>query len=198
MDAIAQLQEGDVGLVGEQVQNFRPKRAIVDVKKRKRDGKTKAAWPSTAWIEQKNSITGLDRGFVRVTTDDYGNLGSAWIDLEVLQGVNEVEEVSVELDGLSFGKCGAGPVGVDIAADGGKRSDCAKGLENSGIPDIAGMQDVVGLGQRCQCFGTKQAVRVREDADQHKTRVDFDWRRFISARVRAGFVGLAGRGGHPQ
>ncbi len=198
MDTVAQVKGADLCLPGQQIQDLRPERAGVDVEKRKRYRQMKAAWPSTAWVEQEYPIAGLDRGFVGVAADHHGDLSGPWIDLEIFEGMNQIEEVSVEFNGVGRGQRCAGTTSVDVAANSSKGSEGAKVLQYSGVAYVAGVQDVVRSSQGSYCLGTKQAVSIGEDADQHGMRVNLDLLCFMPAQVRAGYVGQAGREGHPR
>jgi len=86
------------------------------------------------------------------------------VQVEVMDGVNEVEESAGQLDGFGFGELGAVAVGVDVAADGGDRGELAQGTENARVADISGVEDVVDSAQRGERFGAQQAVGVGDDA----------------------------------
>ena len=56
---------------------------------------------------------------------------------------------------------------VDVAANRRYRRDCRKLLKNLGRAYVSRVNDVLGPAQRLQRFGTKQPVRVGDDADQN-------------------------------
>ena len=79
--------------------------------------------------------------------DDDRDAGCGGTDVEFRDGMNEVEEVSGELDELGGGESGAGAVGVDVAADDGDRSELAEGVEDLDVTDVAGVEDVLSRGR---------------------------------------------------
>ena len=109
--------------------------------------------------------------------DDGGDAGGFRTDVEVGNGVDEVEEVACELDELSGGKAGAGAMGVNVAADGGDWSELAKGIENFDVADVAGVEDVLGRGERDESFRAQEAVGVADDAKGHRRIPNFGLRR---------------------
>ena len=65
----------------------------------------------------------LDGGLVGVAGEDDANAGGLRVEVEVVDGVKDVDQAAGEFDGLGGGKEGAGAVGVDVAADGGDGGD---------------------------------------------------------------------------
>jgi hypothetical protein len=54
----------------------------------------------------------------------------------------------------------AGSDSIHIAADGGDWRNPAQGIEDSGIADVAGMENVLGAFKRGQRPGAEQPVSV--------------------------------------
>lgn len=63
---------------------------------------------------------------------------------------------------------------VNIAADGGHRGEGCELIENFRGADVAGVNDVLGSAQGFERFGTKQAVRVGNNADEDGGSQSFD------------------------
>ena len=84
--------------------------------------------------------------------------------------VDEVEDEPAEIDEFSFGQFCAGAIGVDVAADGGDRSDLSEARKDADIAYVSCVKDMVNTAQRRQNFGTKLGVGVRDDADAHRLR----------------------------
>lgn len=107
------------------------------------DGELEAAGAGAPGVEVGNAISGFDLGLVRVAADDHGDAGSFGVHVEVVDGVNEVEEVAGQLNDFGLGEQGAGAEEVDVAADGGDRSNLAENVENGWVADVTGVEDVV-------------------------------------------------------
>ncbi len=58
---------------------------------------------------------------------------------------------------------------IDVAADCGYWRKRCELLENLRIADVSGVNDVIRASQRRERFGTKQAVRIGDDADYDGT-----------------------------
>ena len=149
------------------MEDFGPEGFGLGVEESEGDWKAKAARAGAAGIEQKDPLAVLDGGFVRMTADHDGDLSDDRIQIEVLEGVDEIHETIVEFDGFGGGQSGAGSLGVDVAADSGEGREIAEGCKDGRIAYIAGVQDVVNACQSGQSFGTQQAVGVGDDADEH-------------------------------
>lgn len=105
-----------------------------------------------------------------MTAHHDGDVGGNWVEVEILEGVDEVEETSIEFDGLGGRKPSTGSMGVDVPADGSNGRESTQGFEDGRITDVAGVQDVVGAGKGNESFGSQQAVSVGENADAHSER----------------------------
>jgi hypothetical protein len=65
------------------------------------------------------------------------------------------------------GKHRAPGLSIDIATHGDNRRQAAQMLENRGFADIAGVDDHCRTTRRLQRLGSKQTMRIGDDADQH-------------------------------
>ena len=102
-----------------------------------------------------------------MAAEDHGDAGGARVDVQPLDGVNEVDEMAGEFDGFGCGERGAGAVGVDVAADGGDGRDGAQGGEDDGVADVAGVEDVVHALDGGESFGAEERVGVGDGGDEH-------------------------------
>ena len=113
---------GVVGL-GEEGENFGGGVAVLDAEEGAGDGEGEAAGACAAGVEVQDAVAVLDGGLVGVPVEDNADACGLGVEVEVVEGVKDVDEAAGELDGLGGGKEGAGAVGVDVAADGGDRGD---------------------------------------------------------------------------
>jgi hypothetical protein len=96
--------------------------------------------------------------------------------------VEHIDGNSGDLENFGCGEIARPHVLVDVAADRGDGGDGGKFVENFGIADIAGMNDVLRALEGSQRFGAKQAVRVGDDAD------DDGSSQFSASVLRLGFM----------
>jgi len=96
--------------------------------------------------------------------DDHVDIG-ARIDVQLLQVVQNVDRLFREAYQLGVGVF-AGPLtGVYVSSDRGDGRDPAKRVDDVGLPDVAGVNDVIDAGQATLRLRPQQAVRVRNDSD---------------------------------
>lgn len=131
------------------------------------DGEVEAAGACAAWVEVEDVVAGFGGGLVGVAADDGGEAGGGGVQVEVVDGVDEVEEGAVELDDVGWGQVGAGAVGVDVAADGGDGGYGAEGAEDLDVADVAGMENMIDAVEGGDGLGAEEAVGVGDDADEH-------------------------------
>ncbi len=124
----------------------------------------------TAWVQVEDAVAGLDAGLVGVAVDHDGDAGGFRLDVQVVQGVDHVEKLAVELHGFRGGESGAGAGVVDVAADCGHGRELAEGVEEGGVAQVTGVEDVVDATQGVESFGAEEAVGVGEDAYAHALR----------------------------
>ena len=70
-----------------------------------------------------------------VAADDAGHAGGDGVDVQVVDGVHEIEEAAAKVDGFGWGQRGAGAAGVNVAADGCDGGDRAQDFENLRIAE---------------------------------------------------------------
>ena len=131
------------------------------------DREFEAAGSGAAWIEVDDAVSGLDAGLVGVAADDHCYAGCFGVDLEPLDGVDEVDHLAAEFDDFGRGEPGAVAEGVNVAADCGDGGDLAQGGEDVGVADVAGVEDVVDTSEGGEGFGAEEAVGVGDDAYEH-------------------------------
>jgi hypothetical protein len=155
------------------------------MQEREGDGEVEAAGADTAGVEVEDAMVVVDVGAMRVTEDDDADVGDVRVEVEVVDGVEHVEETAGELNGFGGGELGAGAVGVDVAADGGDGRDAAEFGEDVGVADVAGVKDVIDTSEGGEELWAEETVGVRDHADEHARdpREDAVW-------------GQGSRGGH--
>lgn len=80
--------------------------------------------------------------------------------------MNNINRNARELDDLRLRQIVRPRGFIDISPDGGHGRSLRKLIENLRRTYVTRMNDVFRLTQRCDRFGTKQAVRVGNDADE--------------------------------
>ena len=106
---------------------------------------------------------------MRVAGDDDVDAGAGGVAIELLEIVQDVDARVGRVERGGCGKGGGPGTFVDIAADGGDGREGAEAVEDGGIADVAGVDDVIGTGERGEGFGTEQAVGVGDDSDHFDT-----------------------------
>jgi len=129
------------------MEDFGLRLTVLDAEMSAADGEVEAAGASAAGVEVEDALEVLNGRLVGVTVDDCGDAGCAGTEVEVLAGVEYVDQASGQLDGLGFGEEGAEAVGIDVAADGGDGGDAAECGQNVGVAHVAGVEDVVDSGE---------------------------------------------------
>jgi hypothetical protein len=86
------------------------------------------------------------------------------IEVELGDIVDDVERNAAEFQRLRF-RNGARPrADIVVAAHRAHRRDLAQRSQDRRVADVAGVDDVLAWLKEAQRFGTKQAVRVRDQA----------------------------------
>ena len=104
--------------------------------------------------------------------------------MERVEIVQHVDVVTFEQQNLGFRKSAARSAVIDIAADGGDRCDALKRFEDGRIADISKMQDVLNASEFRNHFGTQQAMRVADDADFHRPKLNSSDQRLFDFDLR--------------
>jgi len=97
--------------------------------------------------------------------DHHAESGGFRLQIETCQIMQHIDRDAAHLD--DFDVCEfARPRGlVNVAANGRHRRDRAQSIENLGRAYVARVNDVLRPAQGFQCFGTKQAVGIGNDAN---------------------------------
>ena len=66
--------------------------AVLDAEAGVGDGEVEAARAGTAGVEVEDALAVLDGGFVGVAVNDYGDARGLWVEVEVVEGVKDVDE----------------------------------------------------------------------------------------------------------
>src|ERR1700761_327816 len=113
-----------------------------------------------------------DFGLVRVTEDDRAEFCGCRIEMQRVHIVEHVNVMAFEKQYFGFRKTAARAALVDVAADGGNRRELFKRFQNSRIADTAKMQDVFDTCQGANDFRAQQAMRVADDANLHRPKLN--------------------------
>jgi hypothetical protein len=128
-------------------------------------GEVESARPGTARIQVEDSVAFLDRRAMGVAADHDGDACGPGLDVQVVLGMHQIKEGAAQFHGVGLGEFCAEARSIDVAADGGEGRDLAKALQDRGIADVAGVEDVADTGQGGEGFGAEEAVGIGEDAD---------------------------------
>jgi hypothetical protein len=136
----------------------------------------KPARTAGAGIEVEHAFFRVVIRHVGVAVEDGGEFGCSGIEMESFEIVQHVEvEARVrrifDEDDFSFRELGAGAVLVDVAADGGDRSDFGELVEDGDFADVTDMEDAVDAAKCGSDFGSEKAVGVADDAEEHEVRI---------------------------
>ena len=129
-------------------------------------GEVEATGTGAAWVEVDDSIAGIDRGLVGVAADDHGDAGDFGVYIEIVDGMDEVENVALQLDCFGFGELGACALRVYVAADAGYGGNVAECVEDRWVADVSCVEDVVDTSEGREGFGAEEAVGVGDDAEK--------------------------------
>ena len=86
--------------------------------------------------------------------------------IKLRQIVQDIDRNAADLDHFSLRQSACPRSFVDVSADYVDRCNRREFVEDFGRANIAGVNDLLGSTQRCESFRTKQAMRVRDDADE--------------------------------
>ena len=95
-----------------------------------------------------------------VAEDNRTDSGGVGMQIEVVDGMDQVEKTVAEFNDICIGKLCAFSCVVNVAAYGSDWGDSPKSAEDCEVADITGVENVVNTLKRCECFGTEQAVGV--------------------------------------
>ena len=124
------------------------------------DGERETSRAGASGVEVKDTVAPLNGGPVGVAEDNRTDSGGVGMQIEVVDGMDQVEKTVAEFYDICIGKLCAFSCVVNVAAYGSHRGDSAKLAEDCEVADIAGVEDVVNTLKGCEGFGTEQAVGV--------------------------------------
>ena len=87
------------------------------------------------------------------------------LQIQLVQIVKNVDRDAGDFEHIRGWNLPRPGVAIDIATNRCNGSNLSQRLQNGGIADVAGMNDVVRAAQRGESLGTKQAVSIGDDAD---------------------------------
>lgn len=120
-----------------------------------------------ARIEVKHSVARLLLGDVAVAANHDVESRSFRFQIELGQVVQHVDGRAAEFDDFGLRKLARPPTFIDVASDRGERRQRRQLLNDLGIANIACVDDVFRPTQNSDSFRTKQAVCIRDDADEY-------------------------------
>ena len=86
--------KGKLSGSGEEGEDFCLGVRIGDAEEGAGDGEVEASGAGGAWVEVEDSVAVFDGGFVGVAIDDCGDAGGLGVEVEVVYGVEHVEEAA--------------------------------------------------------------------------------------------------------
>ena len=132
------------------------------------DGQLETSRPGAPRIQVKHAVGGRDLRPVRVARHHHAEPGGDWIDLQLMQVMQHVDPPAGDLDG-SVHRVGSRPAGgIGVPPDGRRGRNLLQPGHDLRTPDIAGVDDVLGIREPLQRLRPQQAVRVRDDPDLHR------------------------------
>ena len=102
-----------------------------------------------------------------VAGDDHVESSGLGLQIELREIVDNIDGNVGELDDFGCGEFAGPCLLVDVASDRGDGGDGGEFVENFGIADVTGMNDVLRALERSQSFGAEQAVGVGDYADDN-------------------------------
>ncbi len=145
--------------------------AAVDQEFAARNRQLEAARSRTPGIHEQNAIAQARRRVVRVTVNDDAHLGGHRIDVDLREVMNRIDQDLFNAQEFGDGQTRCPRPSVIVAAnrrDGGEITELG---EQAGFAYIAGMHDRVAAREVGPCFGSQQAVGVRDEADAMQSAV---------------------------
>jgi len=129
------------------------------------DRKLESPWSRAAGIEIEDTATRL---LLRnMTVPGYHNFEASrfGLQIELRQVVQNIDKNAREFDQFSLGQSARPRRIVDVPADGCDRCNCREFVEDFGRAYVSSVNDVLGSTERVDRLRTKQAMRIRNDAD---------------------------------
>ena len=118
-------------------------------------------------VKVKYAVADFLHSLMRMAGDDGRNSGGSGIDVEVGDGVDEIEEVTCQLDQIGSGKFLTWAGGVNVPADRSHGSYTTQSIQDLNLANVSRVQDVIYVCEAGESFGTQEAVGIANDTDSH-------------------------------
>ncbi len=137
-------RKATIRLSGGELKKFDLPRSLAQVETGERDGQRETPGTCAAGIDIENAALPMGVGLVSVASDDDRDFGQLWVDIDIVQIVQDVNKGVSCLHSFAERQC-AGPVAaVGVAAHGENWCDGLELVEDGGVTDVASVDD--GLG----------------------------------------------------
>jgi len=150
-------------------------------------------------IEVECAVSGFLLRDVTVAGDHDFEASHFGFQIELSQVVEDIDADAPKFHEFGLRKFARPRFFVDVAANGGHGRDLFQSVENLWIADVSGVNDVVRAMKCLQSLGTKQTVRVGNDADVNGVLtsqcVEFAWAACGSSASTGSFLRV--RAPHP-
>src|SRR5581483_11182406 len=145
--------------------NFRACGCSIDFQPRHGDRQLEPPRSGAAGIEIHDPALLGDRGHVGMAADDDAKTRDGWIEVQVVNVVNDINLDAVDAHRGSLRNLARPWIAVVVAFDRDYICDRAQPVQDLRRADVAGMEDKIRPLQRLQRLGANKAVRVGYDAD---------------------------------
>ncbi len=132
------------------------------------DRKVEASGTGATGVDVENVLLPIFVWPMGVTGDDNGDFGEFWVEVDVVQIVEQVDERAFEFDGLAERELRGPVIAVGIAANGEYRSEGFELAEDSEVADVTRVNNEIRSAQGVDSFRAKQAVGVGDDAEEER------------------------------
>jgi hypothetical protein len=130
-----------------------------------RDRQAKPAWSGAAWIDIENTIPPLHGGLVGVPGHDDVHARSAGIKIHLSDVVQRVEKKFTQLHKLGIGQQLGPGTFVVVPANGRDGRQSRQLGKDSGVPDVAAVDDVITTAKKGDRLRPEQPMCVGDEAD---------------------------------
>ena len=140
------LEIGDDGsFLGDvQVDEFWGPGAFSKVEAREGDGEVEALWASAAGVDVEHAFIQVFMHTMGVSGDDDGDFGEFWVEIDIVQIMEQVNERAFEFDGFAKGKLRGPFAAVGVATHGENGSNGFELVEDGEVADVSSVDDSVG------------------------------------------------------
>ncbi len=139
--------------------------AVANAKSPNADREFEAARPRAGWIEVEHTVSRLVHRSVGVAANDGSKSCGGWIEVQLFQIVEHVKREPASFNHFGLRKRVATGTAVDVSPNSLDGRNATELVEDIGRAYVTCMQDEIGAAQSFDCFRAKQAVRVRDYAE---------------------------------